>query len=150
MKAILLMMTWIGAGVCAHAGESQELIGKWQAVGYIYQDTFIQPPDPQLTLIFEFFEDGTNRLFWQMKNETSFCERKGEWKVVKGILHETIVWVNPNNGMGCSGDPDMEIGRENQAPFWRQDTQLFVEIPLGDETLVYVWELRTEKGVTYE
>lgn len=115
------------------------LIGKWQAIGYLYQEHFIQPPDPQLLLTFEFFPDGTDILYWKNKKEDSFCERYGKWHVKDNLLIDEIVGTNPNNGWDCGGDPDMEIGRINESEFWREDGKLHTVIPLGDEFIVYVW-----------
>ena len=141
MKLLFVSLIFFSSYSLAKSSESTDLIGRWQAIGYFYKQQFIQPPDPQLTLTFEFLEDGTDILFWQRKDEKSFCQRKGEWTVKNEILYDEIVWINPENGMSCSGDPDMEIGRINESHFWREGDQLFVEIPLADEYLIYVWNL---------
>lgn len=117
-----------------------DLIGKWQAVGYFYQGSFIQPKDPRLTLTYEFFPDGKDILYWKNKDETSFCERRGSWLVQDGTLVDEVVWVNPQNGMDCSNDPDMQTGKISISPFWVEAEKLQVEIPLGSEVLIYVWE----------
>lgn len=137
----IISLLFIGA---ASAAPTSELIGKWQAIGYIYQETLIQPPDPQLTLTFQFFEDGTDILYWKNKNEDFFCERTGKWFVKDGILFDEIVSTNPANHWDCSADPDMEIGRKNESQFWVKDGFLNTVIPLGDENLVYVWKSVTE------
>ncbi len=125
--------------VFAKSSTSQDLLGKWQAIGYIYQGSFVQPKDPRLLLTFEFFADGSNVLFWQYKKEKTFCERRGRWTVVDGKLRDEVTWTNPKNDMDCGGDPDMQVGKINISPFWVEKKQLFVEIPLGQENLVYVW-----------
>jgi hypothetical protein len=144
MRFLFVMILLACSNAMAQTSTSDDLIGKWQAIGYFYQGTFIQPPDPQLTLTFEFFQDGSDILFWQRKGEKTFCERKGSWFVQNEILHDEIVWINPENGMDCGGDPDMELGRINESHFRRKDNQLFVDIPLADEYLTYVWDLKTE------
>lgn len=146
MQSILFIFILLGVSeTFVKTSAPEALIGKWKAIGYFYQNEFIQPPDPQLTLTFEFLEDGTDILFWQMKGNKSFCERKGKWSVKDETLYDEIIWINPENGMDCSGDPDMELGRINESHFWRHDGQLFVEIPLADEFLIYVWSLETGK-----
>ncbi|MBY0384878.1 hypothetical protein K2X05_06940 [bacterium] len=123
----------------AKSSTSEDLLGKWQALGYYYQGTLIKPDDPRLILTFEFFADESNILYWKNKDESAFCERKGKWLVQDDNLVDEVVWVNPENGMDCGGDPDMQVGKINISRFWVEDGQLFVEIPLADEYLIYVW-----------
>lgn len=119
-----------------------DLYGKWKAIGYYYQDHFIQPEDPKVILLYEFLKDGTDKLFWQYKGETTFCERKGLWFVFEGHLHDEVYWINPDNGMDCGADPDMQMGRVTQTYFWRDQNRLYIQIPLADEFLYYVWEIQ--------
>lgn len=122
------------------APTSEELTGSWRAVGYYYQDQFIQPPDPQLTLTFDFLADGTHRLFWKMKGETTFCERKGTWLLKEDQLFIESTWVNPDNGPQCNGDPDMKVGTKTQSKISIQNEQLWIELPFGDSLMIYVWD----------
>jgi hypothetical protein len=122
------------------APKSEEMVGSWLAVGYYYEDQFIQPPDPQLTLTFDFMQDGTHRLFWRMKGETTFCERKGTWHLKDDQLFIEATWVNPENGPQCSGDPDMQVGTKTQSPVSIQNEQLWIELPFGDSVMIYVWD----------
>lgn len=116
-----------------------EILGHWQAIGYFYQEQFVQPPDPQLTLTFDFYKDGTHRLYWKMKTEKTFCERKGTWRVEGDQLFVEVTWLNPKNGSQCSEDPDMHIGQKTQSKIRIKDSQLFVEIPFSDSVIIYVW-----------
>lgn len=119
---------------------SETLTGSWQAVGYYYENQFIQPPDPQLTLTFDFFEDGTHRLFWRMKGESTFCERKGTWRLESDQLFIEATWVNPENGPQCSGDPDMKVGTKTQSTVSFQNDQLWIELPFANSIMIYVWD----------
>lgn len=119
-----------------------ELVGEWKAIGYYYEDQFIQPSDPQLTLLFSFNNDGTHRLFWQMKGESSFCERKGDWYLEGDQLFVHTTWVNPANGPSCSADPDMQLNLKTQSTISITDEhKLWIQIPFSDSYMIYVWEL---------
>lgn len=131
--------------VVAKSSLPRDLIGQWQAIGYFYQGTFIEPTEARLLLTFEFLSNGTDILFWKNKDEKSFCERKGTWLVRDQTLIDEVVWTHPENGMDCSGDPDMQIGKINISYFWVENGQLFVEIPLANEVLVYVWNSKMPK-----
>ncbi len=119
---------------------TETLTGSWQAVGYYYENQFIQPPDPQLTLTFDFFENGTHRLFWRMKGESTFCERKGTWRLDGDQLFIEATWVNPENGPQCSGDPDMKVGTKTQSTVSFQNDQLWIELPFANSIMIYVWD----------
>jgi hypothetical protein len=149
MKLVLLFFLTIPTSfLWAKSSTQADLIGKWQAIGYFYQGTFIEPAEARMILTFEFFQNGTNILFWQIKGEKSFCERKGKWLVQDEMLVDEVYWVNPENGMDCGGDPDMQVGKINVSHFWVEKGQLFVEIPLASEYLIYVWNPVTASTVT--
>lgn len=116
------------------------LQGSWQAIGYYYEGQFIQPPDAQLILTFDFFADGTHRLFWRIKTESKFCERKGLWRVDGDQLFIEVTWVNPENGPTCSQDPDMQMGLKTQSTVDVKASQLFIEMPFSDSIIIYVWD----------
>lgn len=143
--SLFLLLTPTGsaqAPIPTDQTSAKDIIGNWQAVGYFYNDDWIQPENLKTTLIFEFFEDGTNRLFWKLINDPRFCERKGKWTVSNGLLHDEVIWVNPDNGLDCGGDPDMQLGSKASSEFWRNGDQLFVKIPFSSEFLIYVWQLQ--------
>lgn len=138
--ALICCLFFFTSPLLAKSSTSQDLLGKWQAIGYFYQGSFVQPKDPRLLLTFEFFKDGTDTLFWKYKGQNDFCERRGHWKVKEGKLEDEVFWLHPQNGKDCGGDPDMQVGKINISPFWVEKDQLFVEIPLGQENLIYVWK----------
>lgn len=131
---LLLIPSYVSA-----APPEQPLVGSWQAIGYYYENNFIQPDDPQLTLVFDFFPDGTHRLFWKLKGENSFCERKGLWRTEEDQLFIEVTWVNPDNGASCSSDPDMKNGLKTQSKISFVNDQLWLEIPFSDTYMTYVW-----------
>lgn len=139
MRLLGFLIVLFPSLIFAKSSLPQDLIGQWQAIGYFYQGTFIEPTEARLLLTFEFLANGTDTLYWKNKDEKSFCERKGKWLVQDETLVDEVVWTHPENGMDCGGDPDMQIGKINISHFWVEKGQLFVEIPLADEFLIYVW-----------
>jgi hypothetical protein len=136
-----LVMLWMN-GVMAATKMDQRgvLLGKWKFVGYIFEDQFQDPPNPNLVLTFEFFKDGTDLLHWHRLDEDGFCERKGRFTYDGVNLRDEVIWVNPENSFECFRDPDMTMGRKQVTPVHYNDDHLMMELPLSDHTLTYVWE----------
>lgn len=121
-------------------GDSNALLwGKWKFIGYIYEGVFQPPPNPNLILTFEFFEDGTDVLKWYRINEPGFCERRGRYSFDGEQLTDHIFWVNPKNAFECMRDPDMTPGRTQVTALRREDNELHMDLPLSEQTLTYVW-----------
>jgi len=119
--------------------ESESSIwGKWKYIGFIYRGKFQGPPNPNLVLTFEFLKDGSDILRWTYTNEEGFCERKGEYSYDGINLTDKIVWVNPKNSIECQKDPDMVKDKIQITPLRRVDDQIHLDIPLSDETLIYI------------
>lgn len=119
---------------------SAEIVGSWKAIGYFYEGQFVQPEDPQLTLTFDFYADGTHRLYWKMKTDKFFCERKGLWRVEGDQLFMEVTWVNPESGSSCFQDPDMQMGKKTQSRIEVKNNQLLLEIPFSDSVIIYVYD----------
>lgn len=119
-------------------GSESQIWGQWKYIGFIYRGAFQGPPNPNLVLTFEFFEDGSDILKWSYTNEEGFCERKGQYSYDGVQLTDKIVWVNPKNSIECQKDPDMVNGKIQITPLRRVDNQIRLEIPLSDETLIYI------------
>lgn len=132
-----------------------ELWGRWRYTGYIYQGQFQESPNPDLEMTFDFYQDGTDLLHWHRRGERGFCERRGRYQFDGEYLIDEVYWVNPLNRRDCSSDPDMRSGLRQITPARSEHDHLFVDLPLGDETVVYVWErvpwssiLKAEKEAT--
>lgn len=122
----------------ALSGSESLIWGQWKYIGFIYRGAFQGPPNPNLVLTFEFLEDGSDILKWSYTNEEGFCERKGQYSYDGVHLTDKIVWVNPKNSIECQKDPDMVNGKVQITPLRRVDNQIQLEIPLSDETLIYI------------
>ncbi|MBY0314878.1 MAG: lipocalin family protein [Bdellovibrionales bacterium] len=140
-----MMSLWVllslGVNAAAVQNYSQQILGTWQAFGYYYEDQWIQPDDPQLKMTFNFYGDGTHRLYWQLKTQKNFCENRGNWKIEGDQLILHVTWLNPENGSDCSSDPDMQLGKKTQTAIEIKEDKLFIKIPLADEFLIYVWSI---------
>ncbi len=119
---------------------SSSLWGKWRFIGYIYLGQFQEPPNPYLVLTFEFLQDGTDTLHWHRINEDGFCERRGNYSYDGQELVDTITWIHPGNAFECSRDPDMVLGKTQVTPLRNDEDRLYMDLPLSDEILTYVWE----------
>jgi hypothetical protein len=115
------------------------LIGKWQFSGYIYGGQLLPPPNPNLVLTFQFFDDGTDLLHWHRVNEEGLCERKGRFSYNGDQLTDKVIWINPENSFECDRDPDMVLGKTQVTPLKRIDDRLHMDLPLSEETITYIW-----------
>jgi hypothetical protein len=119
---------------------SIELTGLWYFVGHVYRGEIIPPFNEKLVLTFQFFEDGTNILKWYRIGENGFCERTANYQYDGHYLSQQVVSVNPNNAFECGQDTDMRVGTKSVSPFYPKDGKMYLELPLGEEILVYIWE----------
>ncbi len=122
--------------------------GKWKFVGYIYGGVFQDPPNPNLILTFEFLTDGTDLLHWHRSNEQGFCERKGHYAYDGEYLIDQVYWINPDNAFECNHDPDMVLGKKQITPLRRSEERLYMDLPLSEQTLTYVWA-RDNQGMQH-
>jgi len=114
-----------------------------------YQGEILPKRDPRLTLKYTFNDNGTSELYWTYDEGQSFCHRKGLYlyNEAKSILEDISTWINPNNKADCSMDPDMQLGKRSVTPIsWTNCGKLKTEIPLGNETIYYVWEKTVQEG----
>ncbi len=138
----LLPTQYTKAHQSSPSGGSESLLwGKWKYIGFIYKGHFQKRPNPNLILTFEFLKDGNDILRWSYLNEKGFCERKGEYSYNGTHLTDKIIWVNPENAIGCQKDPDMIKDRIQITPVRRLKDRLHLEIPLSDEAFIYVLTL---------
>ena len=118
---------------------SQPFIGDWKWVLMHYQNHFLPPPNPNLILTYHFYPDGTDRLFWTYKNDLGvFCERKGNFTIDDGNIVDTIYWVNPDNAIECSRDPDMQLGKTTITPAKIIEGQLHLFLQFGNNHSLYL------------
>lgn len=126
------------------AGSESLIWGKWKFIGYIYGGHFQDPPNPNLILTFEFRQDGSDVLHWHRLNEEGFCERTGRYTYDGQELKDEVISVHPGNAFECYHDPDMMVGQTHTTPLRNENDQLYMDLPLSDQTLVYVWAKQPE------
>lgn len=138
----ILLATLISLGAVStdslEAPEAEVIWGNWQFHRTILKGETNSIPNPQLVLQYEFFADGTNRLFWTRKNEPGICERQALYRYQDELIHQEVVWVNPENAIGCSSDVDMQLGNKNTARLKRVGEFLHLYIPFSGEDFIYV------------
>lgn len=118
----------------------QEIIGKWKFIGHIYKGKMIPPMNEKLIIIFQFLPDKTDILKWYRIDEDGFCERKGQYQYDGQYITDEITWINPKNAYECAKDPDMMLGRKTTSVLKRMGERLYLELPLGDDVITYIWE----------
>lgn len=123
---------------CFALADSASVIGDWKLTGFVYQDKPVPPFNPKLNLHFYFFENGTNRLFWNREDETGFCERFANYELTPGQIQQTVFAVNPNNRADCAVDKDMQIGPATVNKMDIEEKRLLLRMQLGEEELVYI------------
>ena len=114
-------------------------IGKWQFSKMRFKGELHEIPNPDLQLIYYFYDTGNSRLFWTRKNERSFCERVGIYMIVDEKIKDLVVWRNPGSAPDCYRDPDMELGRIIEFPLRMRDGKLETDIFVGDNVITYIW-----------
>lgn len=142
MKKTLLALILFAAAPSAFAKtELPALLGRWEFQRMIYRGQQMEPINPRLHIVYEFQEIGLNRLIYWRDDENGFCERRAIWfyHSSPGLLQQTVVWVNPSNRPDCARDADMQLGRESWTPVSANENLMSTVLPLGDETLTYLW-----------
>lgn len=116
------------------------LIGIWMYASLIYQGHPISRPDPSLQMYYTFESESINEIFYYRSGEKGFCKRKAKYTILKDEILQTVISVDENNADFCAQDTDMQIGNVSSAKFEIENNSLMLHLPLGDETIIYVWK----------
>ncbi|MFN3698460.1 MAG: hypothetical protein ACK4VO_13575 [Pseudobdellovibrio sp.] len=114
------------------------LIGRWSYVGFHYQGNYFQKPNPDLHVTFEFEQNNKVKLSWVRDDDGSHCTRIADYSIIDSVIHQTVVWVDPENSFGCSSDPDMVLGKTSKTTYSVSENVLNLYLSLNGEELVYV------------
>lgn len=135
VRIFLSVLVLCGSVVYA---EVPNITGQWQYDGFIYEGKTYPLPNPDLVLVFTFYDDGLTWLYWYRKNETGFCERLANYSVNQEGLKQKVIWVNPLNDQRCTQDPDMTAGLETITPFSVVDGVMRLHLDLNGQPLLYL------------
>lgn len=116
----------------------EELYGKWNFFGFIYNQQQMAPINPKLKIQMIFHSPKTAVLRYWRENEDGFCERHALFEILpNNVIYQRVSWVHPDNRSDCAQDPDMVFDSQSWTPiaFVNQELRLF--LPLGDESLVF-------------
>lgn len=116
------------------------LIGLWLYTSLIYQGQPLARPNPELKIYYSFENESVNEIFYFRENETGTCRRKAEYEIVDAEIRQKVTIVDPANAEICAQDTDMQLGNYSATKFEVIDDKLYLHLPLGEETLIYVWE----------
>ncbi len=112
----------------------------WQFTHVIYRGQTMPRPNPRLIMYFQFNGEGSSRLYWHRQDEEGFCESRSQYVYDKCYLHKEVVWYNPDSRAECKTDPDMREGNQTVSRLtFLPSGQMKLYLPLGDETIVYLW-----------
>lgn len=120
--------------------EGESIVGKWRWEKYIYQGVESPIPNPDLNLVFEFFPDGKDRVFWDRRGQRGFCERHGEYAFSGCRLKDRVTWINPKNAIDCGSDPDMKQGKETETQAEIRNGEFYLYFEVSGKPFVYVWK----------
>lgn len=119
---------------------ASSLTGRWQYIGFIHEDHFFTPLDPDLILIFQFNNDGLSNLTWTWKGSSQYCSRNALYAYNLQSLIQLVVWVDPQNSSACQQDPDMILGRQSHTKYLIKNNHLYLELYLDNKPIYYVLE----------
>jgi hypothetical protein len=119
-------------------GGAATLKGQWRMTDMIYKGQEMPPPNPDLNLSWTFFENGTERLYWQRKDEEGFCERFANYHIGDNQIQEKVFAVNPLNKADCGTDPDMQVGRETFNKIEIQQQRILFHLQVGEEEVIFI------------
>lgn len=119
---------------------STSILGLWIFSSLIYQGHPLPLPNPALKISYQFDDIGVNTLHYYREGEKGFCERRAIYEFAGGKLMQQVIWVHPQNTAGCEQDMDMKLGYRSWTPAWLEGVKLHLEVQMGEEHLVYVWE----------
>ena len=108
------------------------LIGVWMYASLIYNGNPLQRPDERLKMYLIFENNSINEILYSREDENGFCRRKAEYEAVNNVLLQKVIEVDPENASHCSQD--------SRTNFEVKEDKLYLHLPLGEETITYVWE----------
>lgn len=143
MKHVILIITFF---LSANAFANSSLVGMWKLTSIIYHNRPMPLPNPDLKLYFMFYSNGESWLRWFRHNEPGFCERRAEYHIFEKWLYQKTIWLNPRNASACASDPEMRMSSETYTEFKIHKNNLFLNLDLSDEKLVYVFTFLPEES----
>lgn len=120
------------------------LIGIWLYSSLIYQGQPLARPNPELKMYYSFENESVNEIFYFRNGEKGFCKRRASYRVVDSQIEQTVTATDPGNADFCSQDTDMQPGNFSKTRFEISGNRLYLHLPLGDESLTYVWEKQND------
>lgn len=132
------MRNLVAAFILMFSFSARALSGSWKYTEMIYRGVRQPIMNPDLNLQWTFFDNGTERLYWDRKGVPGFCERFATYQFKNGKLSEEVFALNPGNNSQCADDIDMQLGRKTTNPMQLSDKEILIHFNLGDEELVYV------------
>ncbi|MBX3019758.1 MAG: hypothetical protein KF767_17865 [Bdellovibrionaceae bacterium] len=105
---------------------------------------FIKAPTATEKMIFEFREDGTERLRWDLLDEGKFCERTSTYVWQNNELTSTVTALHEGNDPSCGADPEMVVGQTTTTPARIENNQLILTLPVSTDRAELVFDRNPE------
>lgn len=131
------MRTLIWLMVVIATLNADALSGEWKFEEMIYLNQRIPRSDPNLNLRWTFYQNGTERLYWD-RGTADFCERFSHYEYSNNQLQTLVYALNPKNALKCKDDPDMQLGIAASILLETKDAEIWLHLLVGEETLIYV------------
>ena len=143
MPALLFLIFLAGSSGAAFGDFEQKvsIVGRWQFYKKIYHGQEMpEGPEATLRLFYEFSPNGESHLWWWHEGDRDHCSRKGYYQIKDGFLEERVFWVDPQNSIDCSSDPDMQPHRFTRTPIFFLGEDFALQFHLGEDELDLVWK----------
>ena len=104
----------------------------------------LKAPTATEKMIFEFREDGTDRLRWELLDEGKFCERTGQYTWVNNELVSKVTALHEGNDQSCGSDPDMVVGETTTTSARIENNQLILTLAVATDKAELIFDRSPE------
>lgn len=123
----------------------QLLYGTWLFVSMLYNGVIMEPPNPNLKIVYEFYSDGTNRLHYHREGEKGSCDRLALYEFDGKQIYQQVTWTAPHNADFCAQDPDMQLGNVTKTAASIVEGQFHLSLRMGEDSVIFVWDRQTKR-----
>jgi hypothetical protein len=117
-----------------------DIVGQWEHSHYLYRGSRLPKRDPNSRMQLNYEASGSGSSYWYLAESDQYCEKAFSYHVEGNSVHEIVLSVSDQNSIDCVNHPEMQVGAELVYKIGREQNELYLDVPLGDESLVYVFE----------
>ena len=142
MKKIILVFLYLSALILnpgAHAAPGDLSVnGQWQYDGFLHDGIRYPNPNPNLVLVFTFYEGGLSWLYWFRHGENGHCESLAKYTVNENNLSQLTIWENPLNAPTCPQDSGSGADEVSTTPYSIEGQELRLHLELDGRPFLYI------------